>query len=275
MSLLLVNQMLAKLGSDSVAVVNQSIGFQKRIIGQKQVSISKRAEVAEAGEPIWRAAINHLDDVLTSMQLKSKARLNITLSSDFVRYLVLPAQPIHMSMKEKLSYAAAFYREIYGEVVTEWEVKLNNAPAHQATIAVAIDRDLLTSLHQLAIKHNLKLVGVQPYLMNAFNCLSKQLGKISGYLIIVELKRLLLINLHQGHCVNLRAFPLSHDWQVTLNSLMQRELMLSDTKNKEVLVYAPLYKSVAIIAIEGWTVKRIGTLKNTSSDPKFTMLEVA
>ncbi len=274
MSLLLVNQVLASLGTNSVAVVNQSVGLQKKIIDQKQVTISKRGEVVKSDVPAWQAASQHLDALLTSMQLKAKARLNITLSSDFVRYLALPAQPIYMSTKEKLAYAAASYREIYGEVVTGWEIKLNNAPAHQTTIAVAVDLDLLASLHQLAIKHDLKLIGVQPYLMNAFNCLSKQFKKTNGYLVIVELKRLLLINLNQGDCVNLRTFPLSNDWQMTFNSLMMRELMLSDTKNKDVLVYAPLHKSIAIHAIEGWTIKRIGTLKSTSNDPEITMSEV-
>lgn len=275
MSLLSVNQVFAVLGSDNVAVVNQSIGLQKKIIDQKQVTIPKHSEEAKSEVPAWQPATHHLDALLTSMQLKAKATLNITLSSDFVRYLALPAQPIHMSTKEKLAYAAASYREIYGEVVERWDIKLNNAPVHQTTIAVAIDRDLLTALHQLAIKHDLKLIGVQPYLMNAFNCLSKQLGEISGYLIIVELKRLLLINLNQGLCVDLRTFPLSCDWQVALKSLMLRELMLRDTENKEVLVYAPLHKSAVIHAIEGWAMKRIGTLKNNLSATQFSMLEVA
>jgi hypothetical protein len=101
------------------------------------------------------------------------------------------------------------------------------------------------------------------------------LGKVSGYLIIVELKRLLLINLNQGLCVDLRTFPLSCDWQLALKSLMLRELMLRDTENKEVLVYAPLHKSAVIHAIEGWAMKRIGTLKNNLSLAQFSMLEVA
>jgi len=274
-SLLSVNRVLATLGSDNVAVVHQSVGLQKKMIDQKQVTISKHSEEVKSDVPAWQPATHHLDALLTSMQLKAKATLNMTLSSDFVRYLALPAQPIHMSTKEKLAYAAASYREIYGEVVERWDIKLNNAPAHQTTIAVAIDRDLLTALHQLAIKHDLKLIGVQPYLMNAFNCLSKQLGKVSGYLIIVELKRLLLINLNQGLCVDLRTFPLSCDWQLALKSLMLRELMLRDTENKEVLVYAPLHKSAVIHAIEGWAMKRIGTLKNNLSVAQFSMLEVA
>jgi len=68
--------------------------------------------------------------------------------------------------------------------------------------------------------------------MSAFNCLVNQIGSSSGYLVIVEFKRLLLINLHQGQCVNVRMFNLGSDWQSELKSLMVRESVLTENKNK-------------------------------------------
>lgn len=274
-----VNQVLALLSTDNVAVVIQVKGLQKRIADQMYASLNQNEEQrsyeVKSAVPAWQSATTQLDGLLTSMEIKANAKLSITLASDLVRYLTLPPQPVYMNNKEKLAYAAASYREVYGEAVNHWEIKLQNSPAHQTTIAAAIDKNLLEVLSQLAIKHHLKLVGLQPYLMNAFNSLSKKIGKTSGYLVIVEFKRLLLINLLQGDCTNLRTFPLSDDWQATLKSLMLRELMLSDTRNQEVLVYAPAQKYTEINAIEGWNVKRIGTPKNAISHHQFSMLEAA
>jgi hypothetical protein len=180
-----------------------------------------------------------------------------------------------MNAAEKLAYAIAAYREIYGSVVDGWEVRLQDTPAHAATIAAAIDRKLLEALSQVALKYQLKLITVKPYLMSAFNCLKKQIEKSNGYLVIVEFKRLLLINLQDGQCVNVRMFSLGSDWQSELKSLMIRESVLSENKKLEILVYAPVQKNIPINTIEGWQVKRISTLKNLLSNYHFAMLEVA
>jgi hypothetical protein len=181
---------------------------------------------------------------------------------------------MYMNLSEKLAYATAAYREIYGSVVDEWEVRLQDTPAQDTAIVVAIDKKLLEALNQIALKHQLKLTTVKPYLMSAYNGLAKQIGSTNGYLVIIEFKRLLLINLLKGKCVNVRMFKLGSDWQSELKSLMVRESVLSDNKKQEVLVYAPVQKNIVINIIEGWQLKRI-VLKNTLSNYHFAMLEVA
>ena len=179
-----------------------------------------------------------------------------------------------MNAAEKIAYATAAYREIYGSVVDEWEVRLQDAPMHDTAIVAAIDKRLLEALNQLALKYQLKLTTVKPYLMSAFNHLTKQVGRSSGYLVIIEFKRLLLINLQQGKCVNVRMFNLGRDWQAELKRLMVRESVLSESKNGEILVYAPVQKNIVINSIEGWQLRRISTL-NKLSNYHFAMLEVA
>lgn len=266
--------MLAVLGSDNVAVVSQSIGLRKKIIDQKNVHFPQQVDDLSYEKVVWQTTINELDVLINSMKLKLKSQLNITLASDFVRYLALPPQQLYMNTAEKIAYATAAYREIYGSVVDEWDVSLQDAPMHDTTIVAAIDKRLLEALNQLAIKYQLKLFSVKPYLISAFNNLTTQIGNSSGYLVIVELKRLLLINLHQGKCVNVRMFNLGSDWQVELKSLMVRESLLSENKKKEILVYAPVQKSIVINSIEGWQLKRISILNKLSND-HFAMLEVA
>jgi hypothetical protein len=278
-SLLSVNQVLAVLGTDSVAVVRRTLGLRRRIAEQKQVHFPQQVDDSNADKVIWQPAIHQLDILINAMKVKSKSQLNITLASDFVRYLALPPQPLYMNAAEKIVYATAAYREIYGLVVDEWEVRLQYTPMHDTTIVAAIDKRLLEALNQVALKYQLKLITVKPYLMSAFNNLTKQIGRSSGYLVIVEFKRLLLINLQQGKCVNVRMFNLGSDWQAELKSLMVRESVLSesntsDNKSREILVYAPVQKNIVINSIEGWQLKRISTL-NKLSNYHFAMLEVA
>jgi hypothetical protein len=278
-SLLLVNQVLAVLGTDSVAVVRRTLGLRRRIVDQKQVHFPKQIDNSNAEVVIWQPAINQLDILINTMKVKPKSKLDITLASEFVRYLALPPQPLYMNTAEKIAYATAAYREIYGSVVDEWEVRLQDTPMHDTTIVAAIDKRLLEALNQVALKYQLKLITVKPYLMSAFNNFTKQIGRSSGYLVIVEFKRLLLINLQQGKCVNVRMFNLGSDWQAELKSLMIRESVLSEgnaseSKKREILVYAPVQKNIVINSIEGWQLKRISTL-NKLSNYHFAMLEVA
>ena len=274
MSLLSLNQLFAVLGTDSVAVVSRTRGLRKRIVDQKQVHFPQQVDDSKAEASIWQRAITQLDALMITMKVKPKSQLNITLASDFVRYLALPPQQIYMNVAEKLAYATAAYREIYGSAVDDWELSLQDTPARETAIVAAIDRKLLEALKQIALKHQVKLNSVKPYLMSAYNSLVKQIGASNGYLVIVEFKRLLLINLLQGKCVNVRTFHLGSDWQAELKSLMVRESILSDLKKQEVLVYAPVQKNIVINKIDGWQLKRI-TLKNTLSNYHFAMLEVA
>lgn len=275
MSLLSVNQLLVVLGAESVAVVNRSIGFRRRVLDQKHVLFPQQLDEIETEKPVWHQTTHQLDALLASMQVKPKGQLNIILASDFVRYVALPPQQFYMNTSEKLAYALAAYREIYGHVVDDWEIKMHDAPAHQTTIAAAIDRKLIEVLKQIALNYHLKFISMKPYLMSAFNYLTNQIGKKNGYLVIVEFNRLLLINLDQGRCINVRTFSLGNDWQVELKSLMKRELLLSENKDQEILVYAPVQKNIPLNAIEGWQVNRIGALKNVLSNYHFSMLEAA
>jgi hypothetical protein len=269
------NQLLAVIGADNVAIVYRSRGLSKQILDQKYVSFSRLAETAEAETLAWLQATTHLDKLLGAMQAKFNTQLSITVASDFVRYLTLPPQQIHMSAEEKLAYAAAAYREVYGLVADGWQIQLQDTPAHEATISAAIDHKLLETLKQIALNKQLKLASIQPYLMSAFNGLQSQLRHTNGFLAIVEANRILLVNLKDGNCNSLRVSVRGEDWQAGLSGLMTRESLLSENIGKTLLVYAPAQKNAALSAINGWQVKRIGSLKNVLNSLQYSMLEAA
>jgi len=274
-SLLSANQLLVAISTESLALIHRARGLSMRILEHKHQYFPQENMVPDTDAPIWQLAVTQLDGVLSSMKIVPNMQLKIILASDFVRYLSLPAQQVNMSQEEKLAYAIAAYHEVYGDSVDAWDVKLNDVAPRQPTIAAAIDKTLLHALSQLANKYQLKLVSVQPYLMSAFNALSNQIKNVSGYLVIVELKRLLLINLQKGHCQNLRTFSSSNDWQFELKDLLARELLMVETSNPELFIYAPTQKNISFNATTGWQLKRIGTKNNTLNQVQMAMLEAA
>jgi hypothetical protein len=249
------------LASDSVAIIHRARG-----IGNADVSQQHAACAPQAGEPLWFAATYQLDQLLTAFKLKSNTQLNITLASSFVRYLALPPQQVRMSSAEKFAYATAAYREIYGVAVNDWQIQLDDASPSQTTIVAAVDKRLLATLSQVAQNHQLKLKCIQPYLMVAFNGLHQQINTLNGFLVIVESDRLLLVFVKQGRCQHLRVHLVAEDWQLELKRLMMRESLLDEASNdldtKEISIYAPTHSNIALNAIPGWKVKRVGAVSN-------------
>jgi hypothetical protein len=217
-------------------------------------------------------AANSLEALLTAMQVKPNTHLTLVLSSDFVRYQLLPAQQVAMNAAEKLAYAAAAYKEIYGAETDGWKIKLHDTGFEQASIAAAIDESFLDKLEQVSQQHKIKLVSVQPYLMGAYNSSRNRLSKLNGYFVIVESAKILLLNLQLGQCQHLRMGVIGHDWQQDLKQLLARESMLNAENGKEILLYAPAHKNM--IKIEGWQVSRIEAAhKKTTSANHLAMLK--
>lgn len=273
MSLLLPNQLTVTLSIDSVAVIHQSCGLRNRILQRQHIAVMPSEE-----RTVWLQATRALESALAAMQVKPKTTLKIIVANDFLRYLMLPCSPISMRPAEQHAYALATYREVYGAVADSWHIKLHDAAPNQATLVAALDENLLETLKKISLKYQLKLVSVQPNLMRVFNGLSKQMGKLNGYLAIVELsvesKRLLLLSILKGQCQNLRTIAVTDDWQLELKNLLARESLLDEITGNEVLVYAPTQKNTKLNLIEGWHIRRVGqTDRNVAAGKPFALFE--
>jgi hypothetical protein len=268
-SLLLPNQLTVTLSIDGVTVIHQARGLRNRILQQQNIAVVPSEE-----RTVWLQATRALESALAAMQINPKTSLQVIIANDFVRYLMLPCSQISMRPAEQHAYASATYREVYGAVADGWNIKLHNAAPNQATLVVAMDENLLETLKQISLKHQLKLTSVQPYLMCAYNGLSKQVGKLNGYLVIVESRRLLLLSMLKGQCQNLRTINITDDWQLELKNLLARESLLDEITGNEVLVYAPTQKNTKLNAIEGWHIRGVGQAdRNVATDKPFALLE--
>ena len=255
-------RMLVLLNTASITVVDYSNGLAN---GLGNSAPSKKDLITQQpiiDAPAWQQAINQLDVRLALLKPKPNTQLKVVLSSDFVRYLLLPAPAIMMNSAEKNAYASAALRELHGSAADGWQLKCDDAGPVHSTIVAAIDKKLLESLKKIAVTHQLKLVSVAPYLMHAVNGLSEQLIKATGYLALIEIDRITLLNLHKGQILQLCTQMIRHDWQTELNQLLLRENALGNTTHREVLIYAPQFKSTLLLGIKGWSINYIEQNKN-------------
>ena len=268
------HQLLVLLGEDSISVIQQSRGIQKHT-KHLHTKVNTSLDDFKSDKLAWAPALKQLDNMLLSMPLKPNTLLNITLGSEFVRYLSLPPMQIQMNTDEKIRYVNAAYEDIYGDIVENWDIKLNDSPDKQSILAAAIDQQLLVALNQLVTKHQLVINSLQPYLMRAFNALASQITKNTGYLAIVEMQRILLINLQAGKLQKIRIFVMNNHWQSELNHLILRESLLSDNHNNTVLLYAPAHKNLVLKTNDTTQIKRIHVLKKALHATDYALLEVA
>ena len=258
------------LAGDGIAIVISN-GAKNNIVHQQFIANTQQAD--------WQTLVQQLDAALSQLKLASNTVCTVVLSSDFVRYLVLPAQPFAMNEVEKTAYIQAAYHDIYGAVADGWHIKCGDAAPAQNMLAVAVDAQLMAALSQMAVQYSLKLKSVQPQLMAAFNGLMPQISRKSGYLVLLEQSKLLLMRLQNGHCQQLRTLAFSTDWQLDLQQSIQRESALNDdsiTTDKPLFIYAPAHKNTAIKNIKGWNIQKVA-IKNAAktplNNPHYAMLE--
>lgn len=249
MSLLWPNRLQLAISAKGVSVVALSTSVEKNKLNQAFVATVQKDNTAD-----WQSASASLETLLSALQAKPNTNLSIVLSSDFVRIQLLPAQKISMNSAEKLAYAAAAYKDIYGSEMDSWIIKSHETGFNQASIVAALDKRLLEKLLQVAQQHHIKLVSVQPYLMAAYNSCKAQLGKLSGYFVVVEDSKILLLDMQKGQVQNLQMSAIGNDWQQDLKQLLLRESMLNIVTGQDVLVYAPANQNIH--QIEGWHVVR-------------------
>ena len=254
MSLLWPNRLQIHLSMQGATIIGQTTASQNTLNKTYVASIEGHQA------PNWQTASSSLDALLHVTPVKPNMHLSVVLSSDFIRYQLLPAQQVSMSVTEKIAYAGVAFREIYGAETDGWKFKLHDTGFNQASLAAALDEAFLQKLQQVAQQHQTKLVSVQPYLMSAYNSCRIHLAKLSGYFVVAEANQFLLLNMLQGGLQNLRTRAAGSDWEQDLKKLLQRESILNVVNGKDVLVYA--LANQTIHPIDGWHVRRVNVKPN-------------
>ena len=256
-----VNQssLLVHLHENDASIIDALTGVEFNTPGKKdtaliQPSVNKSALTDEFN---WQGGVQALALKLALIDVKPKTSIRIVLSSDFVRYLLLPAQVVTLSHAEKNAYAKAAFRQLHGPKADDWLISVDNAAPNQATMLAAIDQQLHLNLLQITSSHDLKLVSLSPFLMQIVNGLQKQLKHFTGYLALVEGSRIILLNIKDAQINQLKSQFITNDWQIELNQFLDREQTLGYANSTDMIICAPYHQARSAFTKKGWNIDSV------------------
>ena len=256
-----VNQssLLVHLHASDASVIDALTGVEVNAAGKKDTALIKASvhKSALTDEFNWQGAVEALALKLALIDAKPRTSIRIVLSSDFVRYLLLPAQVVTLSHAEKNAYAKAAFRQLHGPKADDWLISVDNAAPNQATMLAAIDQQLHLNLLQITASHDLKLVSLSPFLMQIVNGLQKQLKHFTGYLALVEGSRIILLNIKDAQINQLKSQFITNDWQIELNQFLDREQTLGHANSTDMIICAPYHQARSAFTKKGWNIDSV------------------
>lgn len=215
-----------------------------------------------------------LDQQLVSLALPANTKVFISLASDVVRFMVLPASPIFMSTSEKQAFATAVFKETYGVLAAQWVISVDDNAPEQPSLACAMDASLNEALTQLMHKHHLKLVKLQPYVVAAFNRLLPKLAHGAQSILLVEPQRVVLLLCHHKVIHDIRSEKYVGDWQPAAKQMIVREQLRGEIAIEQVTIYASADCLIDLHFLDELQLKVVRmTSKEPFDHPEFAMLE--
>lgn len=262
------HQLLVAIGAQQLCLIMRK-GFSKKIVAKHHESYEKLAS-----EPPWKLGIQRLDIRLEALELPENTQISLTIASDLVRYVILPGHEIAMSSDEKLGYALASFREIYGAAADSWKISIDDTAPTQPSLACAIDLSMYEAIIELEQKYKLKLKSVQPYLMTTFNKLFSSIKKANASFVIIEQTRMATLFLQNGICQQVYIEKFTNDWQASLEETLSRYQLLTNQPSKELMIYAPILNSIKNEPSNRFSHKRLSVkTSNDALHSDFAMLE--
>lgn len=228
-------------------------GYETEVHARKLVDCETPAD----GEMPWHQSIRKLEMTLPAF-VGFKSEVNVTLSNQFVQYLLVPWVD-EMSDEEEMVFAQQCFRDIYGDAVDSWSVRVSPGRAGAASLACAVDTSLLDELRGSLKQMDLDIKSIQPYLMEVLNSCQSTLEGRSAWVALLEPGSLCLAVLRKGQLEWIRKLPVGEARGEELQAILQREAYLADIgmEVNEVLLWAPYLQQLDIQSAGRWKIMRL------------------
>jgi hypothetical protein len=199
----------------------------------------KTQDSAVVGERIggWDAAVGVLGGCLVD-PIWNHAACRIIVANHWMRFAIVPWSDALSDGDERLLLAQHCLSKIYGDVVSQWCVTLNEAPPGRPQVACAMPRALLEDIERHTESCGLRIRSIQPQLVAAFNCRRAQLPSGDGWFVTLEEGSLAAAHLSQGAWDAVRAVRTDNNWGVELRRL-QTESRLAGKEAERIHLDAP------------------------------------
>ncbi len=160
-----------------------------------------------------------LDAALADAAWRAR-HVEVVLSQHFVRHVLTPPPGRVLPFAEEQALVNACLREIYGELVEDWEIRVHSQPPQAGLVGAATDSAFARALDALLARHGFRSIAIHPLASLAARRLPKAMD---GWWALVEPGWLSLFGSTGGHWQHVAGLPIDDSWQVALPDLVARE----------------------------------------------------
>lgn len=248
MSQLWRDQLQVFFAPERVNLVRSSRGYKPQTIANISAGCDR-----EPDRKHWEAPLQQLATMLDGAE---KTEMTITISNHFLRYAALPPQDEITTPDELFAYANFRMREIYAERVNDWTLSISAWNPSSGAICAAISRELLTQLQELAVRHRIKLRGIVPYLVSAFDQWYKIFDDQRTCFVLVETGRFCIALLADKAWQGIRSQRILNRVEDELLAALDQEAIFSGHKEavEEVRLFAPEHPGLSLPDNCGWKI---------------------
>ncbi len=183
---------MSRLSPDLIDVALAPSGIQ--LVRHSRLTRRQRAR-AEQRFPAPQGlgtVLAQLDDTLHQPDWRGAGGLRLILSNHWLHFAVIPWSDALTRPAERLALAQGVLEEIYGEQ-GEQAIRISESGVRRPALAAALAADAMRQLRQMAQAHALRLVSLQPLLMQSFTACRSQLSGGDTALACLEPGRLTLL----------------------------------------------------------------------------------
>jgi hypothetical protein len=171
----------------------------------------------------WEAPLKLLGELFSDREWRN-ADMRIVLSNEYVRYAVVPLDPLLKRKEEREAYVRLQMENRFGSSADGWE--LCSSPAGKGKVVVsAVERKLLDAIERASDGH-VRWVSLQPYLMAAFNRMRRDMSNDASALLLAESERMLLACFDRGGWVSVCNRHVEQSDFATAERLLNEESVL-------------------------------------------------
>lgn len=174
-----------------------------------------------ADDPTGARAVEALPAVLAEAGVR-RGRLTILLSNQFLRLQLVPWSDAIATPAELRDYARIGFEQVYGEDMSDWEIRIAPERAGAPRLAAALPLATLHRLRAAVTPTRPRLVSVQPYLMAAFNRLVEPMRLGEFVFVLAEPARTCLLAARGGIWQRVRVGG-GHPGAGPLSAFLERE----------------------------------------------------
>ncbi len=217
------------LAADRVGVVGERGLLRRRV-----ECASARVPPDDSGGQPWASAVRALAELVESRGWRGLP-IDVALSSEFVRFALVPGIHRQLSSVEMQGLAHGMFARMLGEAAADWGVRYC-ATDRSTVLGAAVEKSLFAALEDFARACHGRLRSVTPLWSCMANQQRARLARRSAWLVLAEARAAAYGLLDRGRWRVVRAKALDVGEGLNVTRLIERESRYLGTDTRDVIV---------------------------------------